>query len=84
MHHTNAPPTSGRPSGAEEGAEESGAWDGDADRRSDAPGPPPARAQPVLSFQCRTCPGGGARGGPRITGLLWSPHNQDHLAVAFA
>ena len=40
----------------------------------------PAVARPVLSFRC------GARGGcvGRISGIQWSPRNQDHLAVSFA
>ena len=43
----------------------------------------PARAHPVLSFRCRKG-GGNHQSGARISSLLWSPRNQDHLAVVFA
>ena len=42
----------------------------------------PSLARPVVSFQCRARPGGNV--GPRISGIEWSPTNQDHLAVSFA
>ncbi|KAL7538722.1 hypothetical protein ACHAXR_008756 [Thalassiosira sp. AJA248-18] len=48
----------------------------------EAPAIKPAIARPVLSFQCMARHGGNV--GPRISSVLWSPQNQDYLAVSFA
>lgn len=42
---------------------------------------PPAAVRPVLSLQCRASSN---NTGHRISSILWSPYNQDHLAVSFA
>lgn len=54
----------------------------DANDDSNLPLVTPEVARPVVSFQCRARPGGNV--GPRICNVLWSPQNQDYLAVSFA
>ena len=45
---------------------------------------PPSTARPVLSFQCNGSPSSSVNTGHRISSILWSPYNQDHLVVSFA
>ncbi len=52
---------------------------------------PPAKVNPVHSFQCQFIHGNATRNNnylnsanrPRISGIHWNPDNQDHLAVSF-
>lgn len=45
---------------------------------------PPSTARPVLSFQCNGSRSSSVNTGHRISSVLWSPYNQDHLVVSFA
>jgi hypothetical protein len=53
--------------------------DGGVERPPSTESSPAALVRPVLSFRC-----GARRETLRISGVLWSPNDQDHLVVSFA